>query len=292
MTWESHHFLIEKHNKQADENVHSFRLAMNEYGDLTHSEFVKQMNGYKGKPIKKTNRKLTKINVKDLPASKDWREEGYVTPVKNQGACGSCWAFSTTGALEGQHFRQTGELVSLSEQNLVDCSFPEGHGGCNGGLMDQAFEYIKENGGIDTEDSYPYEAKESECRYNTTAKGATDIGYEDVESESEDALQQASATVGPLSVAIDAGTFRFRFYHSGVFSDEDCSSERLDHGVLVVGYGTDEDTEKDYWIVKNSWGPTWGLKGYILMSRNNDNNCGIATQASYPVVKLNKTKIE
>lgn len=288
MTWESHKYLIDQHNKKADVGVHTYRLAMNEYGDMTHTEFVQTMNGFKGQAPKKSGlkRNLKSAPIPDLPAAVDWRQEGYVTPVKNQGACGSCWAFSSTGALEGQHFKQTGYLVPLSEQNLVDCSFPEGNNGCNGGLMDQAFEYIKENGGIDTEEAYPYEAKEEECRYNRTFKGATDIGFQDVESGDEEALKNASATIGPLSVAIDAGTFRFRFYHSGVFSDADCSSERLDHGVLVVGYGSDEQTGKDYWIVKNSWGPTWGLKGYILMSRNNDNNCGIATQASYPVVSM------
>lgn len=283
MTWESHNYLIDRHNRKADDNIHTFRLAMNEYGDLTHTEFIKLMNGYKGKTIKKTGHKVSV--PKDLPESVDWRKKGYVTDIKNQGACGSCWAFSATGALEGQHFRQTGNLVSLSEQNLVDCSYPEGNNGCNGGLMDQAFQYIKENGGIDTEESYPYEAKEAECHYNKTYKGATDIGYVDVESGDEDALKEAVATVGPISAAIDAGTYQFRFYHSGVFSDKDCSSERLDHGVLVVGYGISENG-MDFWEVKNSWGKSWGNEGYIRMSRNNDNNCGIATQTSYPIVKL------
>jgi len=286
MTWESHKFLIEQHNRKADQKIHTYRLSMNEYGDLTHTEFVRIMNGYLGKPVKKTPGYKMSIN-RDLPEAVDWRNRGYVTPVKNQGACGSCWAFSSTGALEGQHFKQTGNLVSLSEQNLVDCSFPEGNNGCNGGLMDQAFQYISENGGIDTEESYPYLARDGECHYNKSFRGATDIGFQDVESGDEEALKNASATVGPVSAAIDAGTFRFRFYHSGVFSDKDCSSERLDHGILVVGYGTDGETGKDYWIVKNSWGPTWGMGGYIMMSRNNDNNCGIATQASYPIVTMN-----
>lgn len=283
MTWESHVYIINQHNQKADENVHTYRLAMNEYGDLTHLEFIRIMNGYNGKPIKKSGHRQTLL--KDLPEAVDWRDKGYVTPIKNQGACGSCWAFSSTGALEGQHFKQTGNLVSLSEQNLVDCSSPEGNNGCHGGLMDQAFTYIKENGGIDTEEAYPYEAMDGECRYNKTTKGATDIGFEDVESGDEDALKEASATVGPISAAIDAGSMSFRFYHSGVFFNEDCSSDRLDHGILVVGYGTDERTGKDYWIVKNSWGTTWGMDGYILMSRNSDNNCGIATQASYPIVR-------
>lgn len=185
--------------------------------------------------------------------------------------------------MEGQHYRRTGKLVSLSEQNLIDCSAKYGNNGCEGGLMDNAFRYIKDNHGLDTEKSYPYEAEDDKCRYNPKNSGATDRGYTDIESGSENHLKAAVATVGPISVAIDASHESFQFYSEGVYDEPQCDSQALDHGVLAVGYGTTEDGV-DYWLVKNSWGATWGDKGYILMSRNKDNQCGIATQASYPLV--------
>ncbi|OQR72236.1 cathepsin L isoform 4 [Tropilaelaps mercedesae] len=219
----------------------------------------------------------------NLPRHVDWRERGAVTPVKNQGHCGSCWSFSTTGSLEGQMFRKTGKLVSLSEQNLIDCSGDFGNKGCNGGLMDNAFDYIRENRGIDTEQSYPYEGKMGKCRYSRKHKAGEDTGFVDIPSGDELALTKALATVGPISIAVDASHSSFQFYHDGVYDPPECDNHTLDHGVLAVGYGTTEEGD-DYYIVKNSWGTTWGNEGYILMARNVDNECGVATQASYPLV--------
>ncbi|XP_071098848.1 cathepsin L-like [Haliotis cracherodii] len=274
---------IQQHNLEADRGVHSFRVGINEYADMPNEEFVRVMNGYKMQEQRpKAPTYMPPSNVGDLPATVDWRTKGYVTEVKNQGQCGSCWAFSSTGSLEGQHFKKYNKLVSLSEQNLVDCSTKQGNMGCGGGLMDQAFTYIKVNDGIDTETSYPYEAANGKCRFNKANVGANDTGYTDVKSKSESDLQSAVATVGPIAVAIDASHMSFQLYKSGVYHYIFCSQTRLDHGVLAVGYGT--DSGKDYWLVKNSWGATWGQQGYIMMSRNRDNNCGIATQASYPTV--------
>lgn len=277
--------LISRHNQKAARGERSYTLSLNEFADILPHEFVQIMNGYKYHMKKQLNESgslfLTPSFLK-VPDAVDWRKHDLVTPVKNQGQCGSCWAFSSTGSLEGQHARKTKRLVSLSEQNLVDCSETFGNKGCGGGLMDNAFKYVKSNGGIDTETSYPYEAQNDRCRFKKSAVGATDSGYVDVPSGSEKKLQEAVAAVGPISVAIDASDSTFQFYSGGVYDSTECSPEDLDHGVLVVGYGTENG--KDYWIVKNSWGNQWGEGGYIRMSRNKNNQCGIATAASYPLV--------
>jgi len=283
--WEANVAKIRSHNLEADLGVHTYTLGMNKYGDMTNEEFVKQMNGFKMTEDRQSGDRHTFIapsNVK-IPASVDWRKEGYVTPVKDQGQCGSCWAFSATGSLEGQWFKKHSELISLSEQNLVDCSTKQGNMGCNGGLMDYAFQYIKVNKGIDTEKSYPYHARDQKCAFNKKNVGAQDTGFTDIKAQSEPDLEAAIATVGPISVAIDANHNSFQLYKSGVYNEPECSSTQLDHGVLAVGYDTTSD-KQDYYIVKNSWGESWGNHGYIWMSRNKKNQCGIATMSSYPIV--------
>lgn len=281
-------FKIAKHNQLANKGHKSYLLAMNEFGDRLHHEFITTMNGYRGDSPKTANGSsfLVPSNLA-LPKNVDWRQEGYVTPVKNQKQCGSCWSFSATGALEGQNYRKTGRLISLSEQNLMDCSKSYGNNGCEGGLMDNAFQYIKENRGIDTEDSYPYLAVDESCHFKRYDVGARDSGYVDIPEGDERKLQAAVASVGPVSVAIDASHESFQFYSRGVYDEPECSSDQLDHGVLVVGYGeqsSEAHGKQKYWIVKNSWGESWGEGGFIKMSRDVDNQCGIASSASYPLV--------
>ncbi|XP_064488085.1 procathepsin L-like [Ornithodoros turicata] len=281
LIWEENLDFIQRHNLEYDLRLRTHTVAVNSFADLTSEEYRQFYLGYRSNEREKTALVgHNEVSLDDVPKEVDWRKKGYVTPVKNQGQCGSCWAFSATGSLEGQHFRKTGNLVSLSEQNLVDCDTSSL--GCEGGSMDNAFEYVKRNDGIDTEESYPYTARDGSCKYNPSTEGATVTGYDDVESGSEDALKSAVGTVGPVSVAIDASHKSFRFYQSGVYDEPNCSTKDLDHGVLVVGYGS--GLNGDYWIVKNSWGESWGDKGYIFMSRNRDNQCGIASEASYPVV--------
>ncbi|KAK3563548.1 hypothetical protein QTP86_030959 [Hemibagrus guttatus] len=255
MTWLENRKLVLVHNMLADQGIKSYRLGMTYFADMDNQEYRQSV--FKGclGAFNKTKKHSAATFLRQaggavLPDTVDWRDKGYVTEVKDQKACGSCWAFSATGSLEGQTFRKTGKLVSLSEQQLVDCSWEYGNMGCGGGLMDQAFEYIKDNKGIDTEDSYPYEATDGDCRFKPASVGATCTGYVDITSEDENALQEAVATIGPISVAIDAGHTSFQLYESGIYNEPECSSLDLDHGVLAVGYG--KDNGKDYWLVKNS----------------------------------------
>jgi len=284
LIWEENLKRVALHNLEAAMGKHTYTLAMNEFADLSGEEFAKIVLGSCVIPKRNSTGAATflKSPFIQVPTSVDWRDKNMVTPIKDQKQCGSCWAFSTTGSLEGQHSKKMGKLVSLSEQQLVDCSGKFGNMGCMGGLMDNAFRYIKANGGIDTEASYPYEARDGPCRFKPADIGATVAGYTDVPEGDEAALTQAIAAVGPISVAIDASHFSFQLYHTGVYYEKRCSPTRLDHGVLAVGYGT-EDGQDFYWV-KNSWGLSWGQKGYIKMARNRNNNCGIATQSSYPLV--------
>jgi len=259
-----------------DSKARGFTVALNEFSDLTGQEFKALYNGLN---ITKTPGRF--VRSASAAATVDWRTKGAVTPIKDQGQCGSCWSFSATGSMEGVTFLKTGKLVSLSEQNLVDCSTAQGNQGCQGGLMDQAFQYVITNKGIDTESSYPYTATgPNSCQYSSSNIGATISSFTDVTSGDENALM-AAVTGRPTSVAIDASQPSFQSYSGGVYNEPDCSSSQLDHGVLAIGYGTDSGS--DYWLVKNSWGTSWGVSGYIMMSRNANNQCGIATAASYPV---------
>jgi len=265
----------------ANKQNHSYTLGMNAMGDMTLAEFKAAKLGYKRinrDYLRSKNSAGPHEHVKKPAATVDWRKKGAVTPVKDQGQCGSCWAFSTTGSVEGAHAIATGKLVSLSEQQLVDCSGAEGNQGCNGGLMDQAFQYIMDNGGIESESVYPYTAEDGTC-VSDKAKSVTSIsGFVDVTSGDENALQKA-VNIGPVSVAIEADQSCFQFYSGGVLNDPSCGTQ-LDHGVLAVGYGS--LSGQNYWIVKNSWGQSWGVEsGYVFIAQGMD-ECGINTENSYP----------
>jgi C1A family cysteine protease len=268
----------------ANKQNHSYTLAMNEFGDMSHDEFKRTKLGYKHIP-RAYARSQNASKLKAVPQvgdpSIDWVAKGAVTPIKNQGQCGSCWAFSTTGSVEGAWFLAGNKLVSLSEQEIVDCSGSDGNEGCNGGLMDYAFEWIMQNKGITGETDYPYTARDGTCKTGKAVR-AKIKAYADVPQGNEAALFTA-VTAAPVSVAIEADQACFQFYSSGVLDDASCGTQ-LDHGVLAVGYGTDSASGKQFWKVKNSWGTSWGMSGYVLMVRNK-NMCGISLAASYPTEK-------
>ena len=221
-----------------------------------------------------------------IPESVDWRKKNAVTHVKNQGNCGSCWSFSSTGSMEGAWAIKNNNLYNLSEQMLMDCSNLYGNKGCQGGLMDNAFKYVIDNDGLCTEDEYPYKEKEGMCKSRLCRKEVKISDYSDVTPNDEKILKRAVAQQ-PISVAIQANLSSFHFYKSGIYQDDDCG-DQLDHGVLIVGYGTDKQMGLDYWIVKNSWSPQWGEDGYIRILRNYNKSdsgmCGIAVQPSFPIV--------
>lgn len=289
--------IILDHHKIEINNTLCSLAGVNKFSDWTQEEFRAYLSLHpkpakigKGTPYVKTG--------VQVPASVDWRSEGYVTGVKNQGNCGSCWSFSLvrfakkhlkmfqfnnmlthfqTGSVEGALYKSTGKLVSLSEQQLVDCTYGTINFGCDGGYLEETFPYIQETG-LEAEATYPYTGRDGTCKFDAS-KVVTKINDYVYWYGDEEALLEATATIGPISVAMDANYIDS--YASGVFSSRLCSSDDLNHGVLVVGYGAENGV--NYWIIKNSWAADWGESGYMKLLRG-QNECGIAEDDSYPVV--------
>ncbi|XP_031257867.1 ervatamin-B-like [Pistacia vera] len=273
---------VEKVNNGVDRG---FKLAINKFADLTDDEFRSLFTGYKRETSKTKTKPETKSflhgNFTDVPTYMNWREKGAVTLVKNQGNCGCCWAFSAVAAVEGINQIKTGKLISLSEQELLSCD-TQYNKGCLGGSMENAFDFMVSNGGLTTEDDYPYEERQQTCKTDKAARHAVPItGFDLVSSYDEEALLQAVANQ-PVCVAIEGSGRDFRFYKSGVFKGN-CGTN-LDHGVTAIGYGTESDGTK-YWLVKNSWGTEWGEDGFMRIQRDveaEEGLCGLAIAPSYP----------
>lgn len=278
---------VENHNSAANS---TYSLALNVFADLTPHEFRAARLGLtRGLERQRSNSpaagsgsgcEFFRGTVATIPNSIDWREKGAVTQIKDQGSCGACWAFASTGAIEGINKIATGSLVSLSEQELVDCDRTYNNG-CSGGLMDYAYNWVLKNHGIDTEEDYPYRSAERSCIKNKLNNRVVTIdGYTDVPPLNEKLLLQAVASQ-PVSVGICGSERTFQLYSKGIFNGP-CSTS-LDHAVLIVGYGSENGV--DYWILKNSWGTNWGMDGYMHLLRNGGNSqgvCGINMLPSYP----------
>ncbi|KAL6865217.1 hypothetical protein ACP4OV_016368 [Aristida adscensionis] len=255
-----------------------YRLAINKFADMSNDEFIAMYTGFEPMPSggkKLSGFKYENFTLSDIPQAVDWTKKGAVTQIKNQKQCGCCWAFSTVGAVEGIHQITTGQLQSLSAQQLVDCT--TNNYGCQGGYMDKAFQYIIDNGGIATEEAYPYKATQGMCQ--SVQLSVKISGYQDVPHDNEDALAMAVANQ-PVSVGIDSKSTNFQFYRSGVMTGDSCGAE-MSHAVTVVGYGSAQNGGQ-YWLLKNQWGEEWGERGYMRLERGTG-ACGVAKMASYPV---------
>jgi len=275
--------VLQQLSEENSKNDNSFTVGINKFADWSHEEY-KRLLSYKAIP-KEFVSQAEPTNV-SIPQAVDWRSQGKVNKVKDQGQCGSCWAFSAIGAMESRFAIKSGTLLSLSEQQLVDCAkgakYPNSNG-CEGGEMYEAIDYAGNNG-LELETDYPYTATDQECQYNAAkATHAKPVGthYERVANENAQALLEAIAD-GPVSVAIEADTFVFQFYSGGILNSKACGTN-LDHGVVAVGYGVDS-SKGQYYIVRNSWGASWGDSGYVKIAVVAGKGiCGIQMDPVYPL---------
>ncbi|XP_023165114.2 cathepsin L1 [Drosophila hydei] len=280
--------LVDLNNRHSS----SYKLSLNAFADMTR----KELSSLLGSKLSVEGETLTKGHINFLPApqpsdanlpeSFDWREKGGVTPPGHQGSCGACWAFSATGSLEGHLFRRTGVLVPLSQQNLLDCSDAYGSNGCDGGFQEYGFEYIRDHG-VTLANKYPYVQKALDCKRNdtTTFPGDSIVKIRDyarIKAGDQQTMKQVIATLGPLACSVNASPTSFQQYSGGIYDDEECNKEEVNHAVVVVGYGSENG--RDYWIVKNSYSENWGEGGFFRLLSNPSNFCGIASECSYPIL--------
>ena len=270
---------IKEHNATSS----SHRAGHNQFSDWSEAEY-KSILGYV--PNRQVSKRIVKLNESSNADTVNWVTAGAVTPVKDQGQCGSCWAFSTTGSLEGAHFVASGSLLSFSEQQLVDCAYIKyGNYGCNGGLQTNAYMYYEDGFNAELESVYPYTSgagQRGTCQYSKTSQTAVAVsGYTNVTPDNV-AQMKAAVTQQPLAVAIEADKLVFQTYSSGVLNSTKCGTT-LDHAVLAVGYGNDAASGLDYWLIKNSWNTTWGDQGYVKLAITGDDagTCGVQSDPQW-----------
>ncbi|XP_011170355.1 procathepsin L [Solenopsis invicta] len=276
--WEENLVEIYKHNLLAAAGHHSYTLRDNHIADLNTRQYMREMvrlmpsrrRRLPTEPIVSTALK----DSRKIPASLDWRECGFVTPPVNQQNCGSCYAYSIAESIEGQIFKQTGMLLSVSAQQLVDCSTAIGNLGCTGGSLRTTLKYLEKSKGLMATSMYPYNGEQGECKFQRDQSVVNITSWAILPARDEKALEIAVATIGPIAASINAGPKTFQLYHKGVYDDHHCSSDMVNHAMLVVGYTPTE------WILKNWWGSNWGENGYMRLARNK-NRCGVANYAAY-----------
>lgn len=274
--WEENFFKVKKHNQEAAMGLHNYTLKANHLADLDITEYVKQMIKLLKslrKPDDETMLEAPHYDLSKIPEELDWRDKGYNTPIRNQEDCGSCYAFSVASMIEAQVFKETGETKILSPQQLVDCSKSAGNMGCRGGSLRNTLHYIDKEGLVDNS-AYPYLAKESNCHHKKTDKSVHIRSWTILQSRDELALKTAVAFVGPVAVSINASPSTFQLYHDGIYDDPACTSDKVNHAMLLIGY------TKTAWILKNWWSEAWGKQGYMYLRRDR-NQCGVANFAAY-----------
>ncbi|XP_031777893.1 cathepsin L1-like isoform X1 [Nasonia vitripennis] len=288
--WEDNLLKIYEHNLLAAAGHHEYILRDNHIADLSTSSYMRELV----KLVPSRRRRLDDDEMvaavlhdpRRIPKSLDWREKGFVTKPENQRDCGSCYAYSIAGSIAGQIFRQTGIVVPLSEQQLVDCSTQTGNLGCSGGSLRNTLRYLERSKGLMTDATYPYTAhsgctrasqKQGVCKFQRKLSVVNVTSWAILPARDERALEAAVATIGPIAASINAGPRTFQLYHSGIYDDPTCSSDLVNHAMLIVGY------TPNYWILKNWWGASWGENGYMRL-RKGKNRCGVANYAAYAKV--------
>jgi len=279
-------YAIEVHNGKYAKGEVSYKLEHNHMSDLTTEERAQRHMGFRMPPpelMRNGTAYKASLRQMDLPKRIDWRDWNIVSPVKDQGACGSCWTFSVVGALETAFARRNPnyQLNELSEQQLLDCASDYGCYGCSGGFMNSAFQYVVDNGGIIRRDVYPYIGEQQKCRAKDFTPTDVIRDFVLIPKGDEEVMREALALYGPLAIAFHAGMPDFGIYKEGIYDNDECDQTWLSHAVVLVGYG--EENGIPYWLLKNSWGEKWGEDGYFRFIRGK-NMCGVANMASYPII--------